>query len=107
LILFKIKKGSITGCKVTLQKKNLHAFLENLSLSLPRSEVFKGFSFKKNSIKHHSFSTKIKNLFIFYTLESELTNLVKYVDISFNFNTVADCEKVFFFTYHKIPLKFV
>lgn len=107
LILFKIKKGSITGCKVTLQKKNLHAFLENLCLSLPRSEVFKGFTFKKNSIKYHSFSTKIKNLFIFYTLESELTNLVKYIDISFSFNTVADKEKTFFFTYHKIPLKFV
>lgn len=104
LIAFKIKKGSITGCKVTLQNKNLFNFLETLLISLPRSEIFKGFLFKKNTFKNHGYSTKITNLFIFYMIESELTNFIKYVDITFNFNTISDIEKRFFFTYNRFPL---
>lgn len=106
LIALKIKKGSITGCKITLQRKFLYVFLETLLLSLPRSEIFKGFLFKKNTLKHHSYSTKITNLFIFYTVESELTNFIKYIDITFNFNTINDVEKCFFFTYNHIPLNY-
>jgi len=62
LILLKIKKGSVTGCKVTLRNENLYSFIDTLIIALPRSETFKGFSFKKNTFKYHSFSTKIKNL---------------------------------------------
>jgi len=47
LINLKIKKGSVTGCKVNLRNVNLNEFLNTLLLGLPRSEVFKGFSFKK------------------------------------------------------------
>ena len=63
LISFKIKKGSVTGCKVTLRKKSLSFFLDTLILGLPRSEIFKGFSFKLNSFKSNTFSTKLKDLF--------------------------------------------
>lgn len=104
LIAFKIKKGSITGCKVTLQGISLYNFIETLLLSLPRSEIFKGFLFKKNSIKYQSYSTKITNLFIFYMIESEVPNFIKYVDITFNFSTVCDFEKSFFFTHNRLPL---
>jgi len=106
LIAFKIKKGSITGCKVTLQNKNLFNFLETLLISLPRSEIFKGFIFKKNVFKYHAYSTKITNLFIFYMIESELTNFIKYVDITFNFNTICESEKQFFFTCNRFPLNY-
>lgn len=106
VILLKIKKGSVTGCKVTLRKENLASFIDTLILGLPRSEIFKGFSFKKSTEKHLSFSTKIKNLFIFYTLESEIISSIKTLDITFNFNTINDFEKCFFFTYNKIPLKY-
>lgn len=106
LILLKIKKGSVTGCKVTLRNENLYSFIDTLILALPRSEIFKGFSFKQNTFKYHSFSTKIKNLFIFYTLESELMTYVKTIDLTFNFNTVNDKEKTFYFTYNKLPLKY-
>jgi len=57
LISFKIKKGSVTGCKVTLKKQNLTAFLDTLLLGLPRSEIFKGFSFN---------SKKKKKKYLFY-----------------------------------------
>ncbi len=106
LILLKIKKGSITGCKVTLRNENLNTFIDTLLIALPRSEVFKGFSFKKTTFKNHSFSTKIKNLFIFYTLESELMNYVKTIDLTFKFNSINDKEKCFYFTYNKLPLKY-
>jgi len=106
LIAFKIKKGSITGCKVTLRKEYLDMFLNTLLLALPRSEVFKGFTFKKNSKKYNNFSTKLKNLFIFYTIESEMNSIIKNIDISFSFNTLCDFEKRFFFAYNKMPLTF-
>jgi large subunit ribosomal protein L5 len=104
LIAFKIKKGSITGCKVTLQGNSLFNFIETLLISLPRSEIFKGFLFKKNTLKYQSYSTKITNLFIFYMIESELTNFIKYVDITFNFSSINDIEKSFFFTHNRFPL---
>lgn len=87
LINLKIKRGSITGCKLTLRKQNLQAFLETLILGLPRSEIFNGLLFKKNSLKKQSYSTKLKNLFIFYTLESDILPTINSLDITFNFNT--------------------
>lgn len=87
LIHLKIKKGMVTGCKVTLRKSNLFEFLNLLLLSLPRSEIFIGFRLKETSQKILAFSTKLKNLFIFYTIESEILSYVKYLDISFNFDT--------------------
>jgi large subunit ribosomal protein L5 len=106
IIALKIKKGAVTGCKVTLRNASLASFLDTLILGLPRSEIFKGFSFKKSTYKHNTFSTKINNLFMFYTLESEITQFITTMDISFNFNTTNDLEKRFFFTYQKIPLNF-
>jgi large subunit ribosomal protein L5 len=38
---FKMKKGTVVGCKITLRKKNLYEFLDTLQLSLPRIENFK------------------------------------------------------------------
>ena len=107
LINLKIKKGSVVGCKVTLQNKNLHDFLDLLIMCLPRSEIFKGFFFKKNSLKKNKYSTQLKNLFIFYPVESDIINTVKTLDITFTFNAWANFDKFFFFTYYKIPLNFI
>ena len=87
LIFLRIKKGSVTGCKVTLRKQNLNDFLDNLLLSLPRSENFKGLFFNKKSQKNNSFSAKIQDLFIFYPLESEILSYIKNLDLTFTFNT--------------------
>jgi len=104
LIFLRIKKGSITGCKVTLRKKNLFNFLDNLLIALPRSENFKGFFYNTNTMKHNNFSTRIEDLFIFHSLESEIDSFVKTLDISFSFNTINDDEKFFILTYFKLPL---
>ena len=63
LIFLRIKKGSITGYKVTLRKANLFNFLDNLLLALPRSENFKGFFYNKKTKKHNNFSTRLEDLF--------------------------------------------
>jgi large subunit ribosomal protein L5 len=108
LINLKIKRGAVTGCKVTLQNKNLYSFLTNLLLGLPRAEVFKGFSIKiNNSLFINSFSTKIKHLFTFYSLEADILNTVKFLDITFTFNTLNTFDKCFFFTHHKLPLNYI
>ena len=104
LIFLRIKKGSITGCKVTLRKANLFNFLDTLLLALPRSENFKGFFYNKKTKKQNNFSTRIEDLFIFYSLESEIASYIKTLDISFSFNTINDEEKFFILTYYKLPL---
>lgn len=105
LINLKIKKGMVTGCKVTLRNLTLFEFLNLLLLGLPRSEIFKGFSLKLTSEKILAFSTKLKNLFIFYTIESEILSYIKYLDLSFNFDTLNKKEKKFYLMYQKIPVK--
>jgi len=102
--VLRIKKGSITGCKVTLRKMNLFEFLDNLIISLPRSENFKGFYFNKKTNKQHCFSTNIEDLFIFYPLESEIVSYIKTLNITFNLNTYSDFEKFFIFTSYKLSL---
>ena len=73
-------------------------------LALPRSENFKGFFYNKKTKKHNNFSTRLEDLFIFHTLESEIVSFIKTLDISFSFNTINDEEKFFILTYYKLPL---
>ena len=67
LISFKIKKGLVVGCKVTLRNENLAVFLDMLLLGLPRSEIFRGVFLKKNLQFQNSFSMQLHEFFIFYS----------------------------------------
>ena len=100
----KIKKGTITGCKVTLRNKNLYNFLDTLMLALPRYENFKGFYVKNKNVNTNSFSIILLNLFIFHSLETELTSFIKKLDINFTLNTNNKDEKLFLLSYNKLPL---
>jgi len=104
-LAFKIKKGAVTGCKVNIRKIFLNFFLNALFLALPRSEVFKGFSLKHNNNSFNNFSTKLQEFYIFYPLEFEIYSKIKPLDLTFQFNFITNLEKIFFFTYHKIPLQ--
>lgn len=104
LIIFKIKKGGIAGCKVTLRNILLYEFLDNLILSLPRLDNFKGLNFNLNTEKKNEYSMLLKNLFMFYLIETEIASFINFLDINFFFNTSADFEKIFLFFYYKIPL---
>jgi large subunit ribosomal protein L5 len=107
LINLRIKKGSITGCKVTLRRKSLDFFFLTLLLGLPRLEIFKGFFLKKNGEMKNSFSTKLKNLFIFYVLEFEFKNNLVAMDLTFNFNKTNNFEKCFFLTFFRMPTNYL
>ncbi len=45
---FKIRKGMVIGCKVTLRRNKMYEFLERLLyITLPREKDFRGFNFKQ------------------------------------------------------------
>ncbi len=104
LIYLRIKKGSITGCKITLRKNNLYNFIDNLILALPRSDVFKGFYWNQSTLKKQYFSTKLDDLFIFHSLETEWIAFIKSLEITFSFNTYSEFEKFFIFSINKLPI---
>jgi large subunit ribosomal protein L5 len=104
VLSIKIKKGTITGCKVTLRNKNLYNFLDVLLLSLPRYENFKGFSLQNKNKKVNNVKINLLDLFVFHTIESELIDYIKHLDINFVFNTINNDEKIFLLTYNKIPI---
>ena len=68
-IHFKIKKGAIMGCKVTLQKQNIYFFLEKFIIFiLPNMKDFKGLFLNKKS---NVLNFQISNLLNFFELEKE------------------------------------
>ena len=46
ILYWKLRKGMLVGCKVTLRKKNLNDFFDSLALALPRMEKYKMISTK-------------------------------------------------------------
>ena len=104
VLVLKINKGVLTGCKVTLRKKQLFKFLDYLLLALPRAENFKGFFLDKlKKSNKNTFLTTLRNLFIFYQLESELDSNVQQLQVIFIFNTLLNEEKAFLLSSYKIP----
>ena len=105
VLVLKVHKGTLTGCKVTLRKKQLFKFLDHLALALPRSEKFKGiFLDKIKKSNSNTFSINLYDLFIFYQLESELDPNVQQLQIVFVFNTKLIEEKVFLLSSYKLPI---
>jgi large subunit ribosomal protein L5 len=47
ILKWKLRKGMLVGCKVTLRTKNMFDFFENLILTLPRMEKFQHIYKKK------------------------------------------------------------
>lgn len=107
ILVWKLRKGSLVGCKVTLRQHNLYDFLDSLHLALPRMEKFKGINFNRlNRQKSNSFSLNISELVLFYPIELGLgiNTEVKKIDINFIFNTLSLEEKIFLLTSNKIPV---
>lgn len=105
VIILKINKGTLTGCKVTLHRKQLYKFLDYLLLALPKSENFKGiFLSKIKNSNDNTFLMNLRNLFIFYQLEAELDSNIQMLQIMFIFNTKIIEEKLFLLSSYKIPI---
>jgi len=87
-IVFKIKKGAIMGCKITLRKNNIYFFLEKLILFIiPNIKNFKGIQL--NSLQTNILSFQIKNILSFFELEKEFLKFQNLPAININIQTNA------------------
>lgn len=69
-ILFKIRKGNPTGCKITLSRFNSYNFFSKMiSEIFPKLKNFSGFNSKK-ILKKRTFSYELHETFVFKELES-------------------------------------
>ncbi len=107
VILWKLRKDSLVGCKVTLRKHNLYEFLDNLYITIPRMEKFK--SINRSVLDKritNSFTLNISELVLFYPIELGLgiNSEVKRLDINFIFKGMSVEEKIFLLTSNKIPI---
>jgi len=105
-VSLQVRKGMLSGCKVTLRKKNLFRFLDYLNLTLPRLENFnliKIKDIKKN--KKNAFNLMLTDLFSFYQLEAELDPNIKLLQIIFIFNTKNYEQKLFLLSSYQLPIQ--
>lgn len=102
----KLRKGDLVGCKVTLRKRNLIEFLDNLSITLPRMEKFTNSLFKTPvTNKTNSFGITLLDLILFFPIEIShgVGRLVSELDINFIFSSYDIDEKKFLLESYKIP----
>jgi ribosomal protein L5 len=120
VLAWKLRKGALVGCKVTLRRLNLAGFLDNMALALPRMENFKEIATlsklhsKHNFYKNDEFSGRIQKiafplieLVMFHTIELGLgvNTEVRKADIQFSFSSYNPLEQIFLLTSCQIPLK--
>ena len=106
-ILFKIRKGNPTGCKITLRNLSSFNFLYKMLVEVfPKLKNFYGLVLNKNS-KTNTFSFQIKETFSFSDLENRyyLFNNLPKINISFTTNAKTRYELLFILKFFKIPVK--
>jgi large subunit ribosomal protein L5 len=109
ILLWKLRKGMLVGCKVTLRRKNLNEFFDSLALAIPRMEKFKAISTKTLKRSETSLvSLRLAEIVFFFQLELGLgvNSDVKWLDIHFLFNVLTIEEKVFLLRGKRIPVEF-
>jgi large subunit ribosomal protein L5 len=106
-ILFKIRKGNPTGCKITLSKVNSFNFLLKMLVEVfPKLKSFLGFNLSKK-IKKNVFSYELQETFSFSELESHyyLFNNLPKLNITIITNSNNKKELLFLLKAFKIPFK--
>lgn len=107
---WKVRKGRLVGCKVTLRNKSRYAFFNSIVKALSRREKFKpyfnyiqGYSKKQ---KKRSFNLTLKELIHFSAIETSFGNHpdLKAIRVAFLFSTFAKEEQVFIIRYYKLPV---
>lgn len=78
---FKLRKNVAIGCKVTLRKERMNAFLERLVVFLPMMKDFYGFS--ENSFdKNANFSFGIKETILFPEIDYDKIDKIRGLDVT-------------------------
>ncbi len=100
---FKLRKGFIIGCKVTLRKQNMYNFLDKLvALVLPRIRDFKGLS-SKSFDGSGNYSLGIKEHIIFPEIDYDKISSVKGLDICIVTNSKTNALCKLLLTEFKFP----
>jgi large subunit ribosomal protein L5 len=104
---WKLRRGMLVGCKVTLRDNKLFDFFDNLSLTLPRMEKLQPLNtlrIQKNTTA--SIALKLGELVLFYPVELGLgiNAEIKQIELNFIFNTLTKEEKYFLLLLNKIPM---
>lgn len=106
-ILFKIRKGNPTGCKITLQKFKLFNFLYKiLSEVFPKLKNFTGFTITKK-IKKKAFSYELHETFSFSELENHyyLFNTLPKLNITIVTSSQKKRELIYLLKAYQFPFK--
>ena len=105
-ILFKIRKGNPTGCKVVLSKFNAYNFLSKLIIEIfPRLKNFSGFNSNKK-IKKNAVSYDLHETFSFKELENHyyLFNNLSKLNITIVTSTRNKREMIFLLKSLQLPI---
>ena len=104
----KIKKGSPTGCKITLRKMTMYTFLNKVVNKIfPKLKPFQGFKILTSETKlQKTFSFNLRNNLLFPELEKhyQYFNRLPHLDITIVTNAKSVRELIFLLKSFKIPL---
>jgi len=106
ILVLKLRKGSITGSKVTLRQINLEDFLLKLYIILPQLRIALKNKNKNSFLKQRSFAFTIKELYIFTFLEKYLQQEISNLNCNFSLNTKLYQNIIFLYTSLYLPLNF-
>jgi len=106
---WKLRKGRLVGCKVSLRNKSIFKYLNNLIITIPRIEkykIYKNFEGYHKLVKKISFNLSVKELIQFYAIEQTLGNHpdLNKIRISIVFSTISKEEQYFLRRYYKVPI---
>jgi len=94
--LLNIKKGTIVGCKVDLRANKKFDLLDTLYLTLPKLESSNDLKMKLiKNVSSNNINFVLRNIFIFHSVELELNNFVKNLNVSIITNSKKELEKKF------------
>jgi large subunit ribosomal protein L5 len=107
-ISLKIKKGSPSGCKVTLRKMAMYTFIHKIVNGIfPKLKQFQGFkSLTSRAEIKKTFSFSLKNNLLFLELEKhyQYFNRLPHLDVTMVTDANSFNELVFLLKSFKIPL---
>jgi len=100
---FKIRKGAVIGCKVTLRRDRMYEFLERLVyIALPREKDFRGFSVKQFD-GNGNFSFGIKEHISFLEIDYDKVTKIRGMDINIITSAANDLEAKELLSAFKFP----
>lgn len=106
-ILFKVRKGNPTGCKITLYKLQMFNFFTKLLFEiLPTLKTFSGLILQKK-IQKNAFSFKLYEMFTFNELENNyfIFNNLPVLNITITTNSKTKQELIFLLKSFQLPFK--